>query len=71
MAHGYAGAKEQGLERFARAFTDLHDHRNSERATALSVTMSIHGAGNVSSTRMSTPSFGVSRLVASESSVTI
>jgi fermentation-respiration switch protein FrsA (DUF1100 family) len=34
MAHGYAGVKEHGLERFARAFADagfvvlLHDHRN-------------------------------------------
>jgi len=34
MAHGYAGVKEQGLERFARAFAEagfvvlLHDHRN-------------------------------------------
>jgi uncharacterized protein len=33
MAHGYAGVKEHGLERFARAFTEagfvvlLHDHR--------------------------------------------
>lgn len=33
MAHGYAGVKEQGIERFAQAFTDagfvvlLHDHR--------------------------------------------
>jgi hypothetical protein len=50
MAHGYAGVKEQGLERFARAFAEagfvvlLHDHRNSGRATARSVTTSIHGA---------------------------
>ena len=34
MAHGYAGVKEHGLERFARAFAEagfvvlLHDHRN-------------------------------------------
>src|ERR1700738_3957056 len=34
MAHGYAGVKELGLERFARAFAEagfvvlLHDHRN-------------------------------------------
>jgi uncharacterized protein len=34
MAHGYAGVKEHGLERFARAFADagfvtlVHDHRN-------------------------------------------
>jgi uncharacterized protein len=34
MAHGYAGVKEHGLERFARAFTEVgivvfvHDHRN-------------------------------------------
>ncbi|MFF4764629.1 alpha/beta hydrolase [Streptomyces sp. NPDC001292] len=34
MAHGYAGVKEHGLERFAKAFADdgfvvlLHDHRN-------------------------------------------
>jgi hypothetical protein len=34
MAHGYAGVKEHGLERFAQAFADagfvvlLHDHRN-------------------------------------------
>jgi cephalosporin-C deacetylase-like acetyl esterase len=34
MAHGYAGVKELGLERFARAFTEagfvvlVHDHRN-------------------------------------------
>jgi fermentation-respiration switch protein FrsA (DUF1100 family) len=34
MAHGYAGVKELGLERFARAFADagfvvlVHDHRN-------------------------------------------
>jgi fermentation-respiration switch protein FrsA (DUF1100 family) len=34
MAHGFAGVKEHGLERFARAFTDagfvvlVHDHRN-------------------------------------------
>ena len=33
MAHGFAGVKEHGLERFARAFTDagfvvlVHDHR--------------------------------------------
>src|ERR1700758_5487598 len=34
MAHGYAGVKEHGLERFARAFAEagfvvlVHDHRN-------------------------------------------
>ena len=34
MAHGFAGAKEHGLERFAQAFTAtgfvvlVHDHRN-------------------------------------------
>src|SRR6478609_4566070 len=34
MAHGYAGVKEHGLERFARAFAEAgfvvipHDHRN-------------------------------------------
>src|SRR5580700_516275 len=34
MAHGYAGVKEQGIERFARAFAEavfialLDDHRN-------------------------------------------
>src|SRR5271166_2247175 len=34
MAHGYAGVKEHGLERFARAFADagfvtlVHDHRS-------------------------------------------
>src|ERR1700719_4336545 len=34
MAHGYAGVKELGLERFARAFSEagfvvlVHDHRN-------------------------------------------
>jgi dienelactone hydrolase len=34
MAHGYAGVKEHGIERFARAFTEVgfvvlvHDHRN-------------------------------------------
>jgi uncharacterized protein len=34
LAHGYAGAKEHGLERFAKAFTEagfialVHDHRN-------------------------------------------
>src|ERR1700722_6835036 len=34
MAHGYAGVKEHGLERFAQAFTEagfvvlVHDHRN-------------------------------------------
>jgi fermentation-respiration switch protein FrsA (DUF1100 family) len=34
MAHGYAGTKEHGLERFARAFAEagfvvlVHDHRN-------------------------------------------
>jgi uncharacterized protein len=34
MAHGYAGVKEHGLERFSRAFAEagfvvlLHDHRN-------------------------------------------
>ena len=33
MAHGYAGVKEHGIERFARAFAEagfvvlLHDHR--------------------------------------------
>src|SRR6476620_10750529 len=33
MAHGYAGVREHGIERFARAFADagfvvlLHDHR--------------------------------------------
>jgi dipeptidyl aminopeptidase/acylaminoacyl peptidase len=35
MAHGFAGVKEQGLERFARVFVDagfvvlVHDHRGS------------------------------------------
>jgi dienelactone hydrolase len=34
MAHGYAGVKEHGLERFAKAFAEagfvvlVHDHRN-------------------------------------------
>jgi uncharacterized protein len=34
MAHGYAGVKEHGIERFARAFAEagfvalVHDHRN-------------------------------------------
>src|SRR5271169_6542835 len=34
LAHGYAGVKEHGLERFARAFAEagfvtlVHDHRN-------------------------------------------
>jgi dienelactone hydrolase len=34
MAHGYAGVKEHGLERFARAFAEagfvvlVHDHRH-------------------------------------------
>ena len=34
MAHGYAGLKEHGIERFARAFAEagfvvlVHDHRN-------------------------------------------
>jgi len=34
MAHGYAGVKEHGLERFARVFAEagfvvlVHDHRN-------------------------------------------
>ena len=32
MAHGYAGVKEHGLERFAHAFAEagfvVHDHRN-------------------------------------------
>ena len=36
LAHGYAGVKEHGLERFAKAFTAgfialVHDHRNFRR----------------------------------------
>ena len=50
MAHGYAGVKEHGLERFARAFAEagfvvlVHDHGISVQAMAASVTISIRGA---------------------------
>jgi uncharacterized protein len=39
MAHGFAGVKEHGLERFARAFADagfvvlVHDHRGFGAST--------------------------------------
>jgi cephalosporin-C deacetylase-like acetyl esterase len=48
MAHGYAGAKEHGLERFARIFAEagfvvlVHDHRNFGASDGSGVTL-IHG----------------------------
>src|ERR1700689_155689 len=48
MAHGYAGVKEHGLERFARAFAEagfvvlVHDHRNFGASDGSGGTL-IHG----------------------------
>src|SRR5258706_5621681 len=49
MAHGFAGTREHGLERFARAFATagfvvlVHDHRNFGTSGAISAETSIHG----------------------------
>jgi uncharacterized protein len=50
MAHGFAGVKEHGLDRFARVFTAagfvvlVHDHRGFGATTARHATTSTRGS---------------------------